>query len=181
MSKTKSIITSCICAAFLFLGAGCETLENLDPVAEYPTRQAGDQEPVYGKREGIFGKGGLFSASREAEEGQGKYGLGVNAFLWRASLDTLSFMPLESADPFGGTIITDWYVPDPSKNERFRANAFILDRQLRADGIRVSVFRQTLSKGGWTDAPVSQDTARQLEDTILTRARELRIAQAAAN
>ncbi|HET8727181.1 MAG TPA: DUF3576 domain-containing protein [Alphaproteobacteria bacterium] len=126
----------------------------------------------------IFGMDGLtFGGSQEQE--QGGSGIGVNSFLWRASLDTLSFLPVTSADPFGGVILTDWYAAPESPNERFKLNVYILDRQLRADGIRVSVFRQVLDPAaGWVDAPVSPETATSLENTILTRARELRVASA---
>src|SRR4051812_49578412 len=84
--------------------------------------------------------------------------IGVNAYLWRATLDTLSFMPLASADPFGGTIITDWYTPAGATNERFRAQAYVLGRQLRSDGVKVQLFRQTLERGQWVDSPVSAST-----------------------
>jgi len=111
-------------------------------------------------------------------EGGGGGGIGVNAFLWRASLDTIDFMPLVSADPFGGLIITDWLQPADTPDERVKAHIQILDTTLRADGVKVSVFRQVRGEeGGWLDAPVDRSTARALEDRILTRARELRIAQ----
>jgi hypothetical protein len=100
--------------------------------------------------------------------------LGVNAYLWRGALDTLSFMPLASADPFGGTIITDWYQPPSSPGERFKATAYILGRQLRADGVRISIFRQVLQNGQWVDAPVSASTTGDIENKVLARARELR-------
>ncbi len=107
-------------------------------------------------------------------------GLGVNAYLWRASLDTLSFMPLASADPFGGVIITDWYQPPAGAGERFKATAYILGRQLRADGVKVSVFRQVARGGTWVDAPISPVTTSEIENKVLARARELR-SQVAAN
>ncbi len=107
-------------------------------------------------------------------------GLGVNAYLWRATLDTLSFMPLASADPFGGVVITDWFSPAAAQGERFRATAYILGRQLRSDGVRVSVFKQELRGGGWQDAAVAPSTAAELEDKVLARARELR-GQTASN
>ena len=101
-------------------------------------------------------------------------GVSVNAYLWRGALDTLSFMPLASADPFGGVIITDWYTPAGTTGERFKATAYILGRELRADAVRVALFHQ-ISKGGqWIDAPVSVGTQTELEDKVLTRARELR-------
>jgi hypothetical protein len=100
--------------------------------------------------------------------------LSVNAYLWRGALDTLSFMPLVSADPFGGTIVTGWFQPTQVKDERFKATAYILGRELRADAIKISLFRQTLQNGQWVDADVSSETTGELEDKVLARARELR-------
>ena len=102
--------------------------------------------------------------------------LGVNSYLWHASLDTLSFLPLVSADPFGGVIISEWYVSPTSPNERLKVTVYIMDRALRADALKVVVFRQTRSGAGWADALPGADTAHKLEDSILTRARELRLA-----
>ncbi|MBY0329348.1 MAG: DUF3576 domain-containing protein [Acetobacteraceae bacterium] len=112
--------------------------------------------------------------ARDAAAAGGTSGMSVNAFLWRATLDTLSFMPLASADPFGGTIITEWYSPPAADGERFRAQAYVMGRQLRSDGVRVQVFRQVLNRGQWVDAPVSTATNAELEDKVLARARELR-------
>jgi hypothetical protein len=89
-------------------------------------------------------------------------------------------MPLASADPYGGVIITDWYSAPQSPDERMKLTIYILDRRLRADGIRVAVFRQTKVATGWVDAHVNPDTATKLEDAILTRARELRLASEGA-
>jgi len=102
-------------------------------------------------------------------------GIGVNSYLWRASLDTLRFMPLASADPFGGVIITDWYADPAAPGERFKATVYILDTRLRADALNVSIFRQTQVNGAWQDATVDPQTAVQIENQILTRARELRL------
>jgi hypothetical protein len=122
----------------------------------------------------VLGIGG----GNRGREGGGT-GVGVNSYLWRASLDTVSFMPLSSADPFGGVIITDWYAPPETPDERFKMNIYILDRELRADGLRVAVFRQNRAGGDrWTDAAVAPETAINLENQILTRARQLRIATA---
>ncbi len=125
----------------------------------------------------LFGPGGLFGSKAEKKDNSGT-GVAVNAFLWRASLDTINFIPLVSADPFGGVIITDWYTPAESPTERMKVQVTILDRELRADGVRVSVFKQTQSaKGaGWVDAQVDQRTNTDIENAILTRARQLRIA-----
>src|SRR5437868_15199630 len=89
--------------------------------------------------------------------------LGVNAYLWRGALDTLSFMPLASADPFGGVITTDWWQPQSAAGERFKATAYILGRQLRADALRVSIFRQVMENGQWVDVPVNQTTTAEIE------------------
>ncbi|HPN06625.1 MAG TPA: DUF3576 domain-containing protein [Hyphomonadaceae bacterium] len=101
--------------------------------------------------------------------------LGVNAYLWRASLDTLSFLPLVSADPYGGVIITDWYANPDKKDERMKATIYILDTRLRADGVSAAVFRETLANGVWTTASVSPDTNVALENAILAKARQLRL------
>ena len=99
---------------------------------------------------------------------------GVNAYLWRGAIDTLSFMPFASADPIGGIIITDWYQPPTTSGERFKATAYILGKQLRSDAIRVALFRQTLQDGQWTDALVAPNTAPEITGKILARARQLR-------
>ena len=116
------------------------------------------------------------TGSTAIESGSGKVTLGVNSYLWHASLDTLAFMPLSSADPFGGVIITDWYSAPDDSNERLKVTVYILDRRLRADGLKIAVFRQTRSGAAWADSAVNPDTAIRLEDAILTRARELRLA-----
>ena len=84
------------------------------------------------------------------------------------------FMPLASADPFGGVIITDWWTPPASPGERFKATAYVLSRQLRADGVRISLFRQVQQNGQWVDAPVDPSKPAELENMVLAKARELR-------
>ncbi len=146
-----------------------------------PTQEEVQKREMYKYGSMLGGEGGLnlLSSGKRADGEQGGGGLGVNSFLWRASLDTLSFMPIASADPFGGVILTDWYSPADAPESRFKVNVYILDRQLRADALRVSVFRQSRERGGsWHDTKVGADTSGQLEDTILTRARQLRVAQA---
>jgi hypothetical protein len=100
--------------------------------------------------------------------------IGVNAYLWRAALDTLSFAPMAQVDSNGGVIVTDWYTNPNSPNERVKVTASILDRDLRADALRVAASRQVLTNGIWVDAPVAAATVQRLEDIILTRARDLR-------
>jgi hypothetical protein len=102
--------------------------------------------------------------------------IGVNAYLWRATLDTLAFMPLASADPYGGVIITDWYINPEKPDERFKATVYILDSRLRADGLAVTVFKEVNNgAGGWTASPTSDQTSTDIENAILTRARQLRL------
>lgn len=129
----------------------------------------------------LTGEGGI-TLLGDKDEDEAKFagsGIAVNGYLWRATLDTLSFLPLASADPVGGVIITDWYENPETPGERFKVNATILDKRLRADGVRVTVFRQKLEgkKGSaWRDAPLDPAMGTKLEDAILTRARELKIA-----
>ena len=104
--------------------------------------------------------------------------LGVNSFLWRATLDTLNFMPLSSADPVGGVVISDWYAAPEKPDEHMKVTVYILDRRLRADAVKVSVFRQVRGATGWSDAQTNPDTGIKLENAILARARELRLASA---
>ena len=105
--------------------------------------------------------------------------IGVNAYLWRASLDTLSFMPLLQTDSNGGVIVTDWYINPAAPSERVKVTVTILDQDLRADGLRVGALRQVNQGGQWVAAPVQAATVQKLEDIILTRARDLRRAAVA--
>ncbi len=116
----------------------------------------------------------LVGVDRSATGGDDSLAGGVNAYLWRASLDTLAFMPMLSADAVGGSIITDWYQPVPSNLERFQVVCNILDRRLRSDSISVVVHRQVKENGEWVDAPVSSHTASDLTSKIQVRARQLR-------
>ena len=100
--------------------------------------------------------------------------IGVNSYLWRASLETLSFMPLLQADSVGGVLVTDWYSNPQNPNERMKLSVTILDQDLRADALRVSASREVLQGGAWVAAPVQAATAQKLEDIILTKARDLR-------
>jgi hypothetical protein len=100
--------------------------------------------------------------------------IGVNSYLWRAALDTVSFMPLVQADSNGGVIVTDWYVNPASPAERMKLTVSVLDQDLRADALRVAASRQISQNGQWVDAPVQAATVQKLEDIILTKARDLR-------
>ena len=100
--------------------------------------------------------------------------IGVNAYLWRGALETVSFAPLVSADSNGGVIVTDWYANPSNPNERVKLTVTILDQDLRADALRVAANRQVTQDGQWVDAPVQAATVQRLEDIILTKARDLR-------
>lgn len=186
IKTTRSLLNTCLGLAVAITVSAC-SLTDIKKEASYPTRPeaSGSDKIVYsndkkntiwGEDESITSK--LFSKDKD---GQGGTGIGVNSFLWRASLDTVSFMPLASADPFGGVILTDWYENPEKRGERFKLNVYILDRQLRADGIRVSVFKQRLDTSkNWRDMAVSKETGTDVENTILTRAREMRVNQVSA-
>lgn len=126
------------------------------------------REPAGFNPLGVFDGGSRPQGARPA--------ISVNGYLWRAALDTLSFMPLASADPYGGVIITDWYVNPEKPDERFKATVYILDSRLRADGLNVALFRQVRDpSGAWSDAQVNAQTEIDLENAILTRARQVRL------
>lgn len=178
----KSLVLAFLVSAVLGLGA-C-SMKDVKKEAVYPTRPPGTDKIVYSneKRDTIWGEGETMSShffgKKDKDSGSG---IGVNSFLWRASLDTLSFMPISSADPFGGVILTDWYENPDTPGERFKINIYILDKQLRADGVRAAVFKQKQAKGGaWKDAAVADSVATDIENTILTRARDLKATQKAA-
>ena len=174
-----SRISAFLCAAILTMTlSACSG--DIKREASYPTKpEHGMEDTVYSdqKRDTIWGKGKSGRDALFGNKSEDTSGIGVNSFLWRASLDTISFMPVKSADPFGGVILTDWYENPEKPGERFKLNVYILDRQLRADGIRVAVFKQVAGGQGWKDAKVTDKTSSDIETTILTRARELKVAQ----
>jgi len=186
MSGFQSIFRVLLGSLLMLAIAGCDgsdvTEKRTGPSGDRSRRDATTGLGGRNQEEGsLFGPGGLFGskADRNKADNPGT-GVAVNAFLWRASLDTINFIPLVSADPFGGVIITDWYTPAESPNERMKVQVTILDRELRADGVRVSVFKQQQQGrggGAWVDTQVDPRTNTEIENAILTRARQLRIAQ----
>lgn len=173
MSRRSVPIVFAAFAALMLLSAcgGAEADQ------QYPKTDDDRRKERVGKLTGDEGLVIMGTSDGEKKEA-GANPLGVNSFLWRGTLDTLAFMPLISADPWGGTIITDWYEDPKAQGERFKVNALILDRQLRADSLKISVFRQQKSATGtWEDAKVDTSMGRKLEDTVLTRARQLRVKQ----
>ena len=175
MMPRPRLLYPLLAAVALFGVAACSGVETKapeDPNANSPTevRQRGSTGKIFG--DDAFTLGGSGKAKEELDGGSG---IGVNSFLWRASLDTLLFMPVSSADPFGGVIITDWHTPaDSPPDQRFKLNVYILGRALRADGVRVAVFRQVREGEAWRDQPLDTKVASKIEDAILTKARQLR-------
>ena len=168
-----------VCKSVLALVAGLPLLAGCGSSRAPQNAEFTDPRNQPGTSGDLSGPAGVamdVTRSNDPKNLQGATSVGVNAYLWRGALETLSFMPLASADPFGGVIITDWYQPPSTPGERFKATAYILGRQLRADGIRVAIFRQTLQGGQWIDADVAPNTVTDIENKVLTRARELRAA-----
>ena len=162
-----------VAAAVVGVTASCSgiktkrsTQESIETVEEKRARATGK----------LFGDDALtLGGTERPADATGGGGIGVNSYLWRASLDTVLFMPVNSADPFGGVIITDWHTPqDAPPEERFKLNIYILGRALRADGVRVAVFRQVNDGQSWRDAAIAENVGTKIEDAILMKARQLR-------
>ena len=173
------------CAALAGLVAGCAGDYSPQERAEGP--RPGPERKFDPDAPTVFGEGGLSVGTLRSDGGvlgllggetEGGGRLPVNKYLWQASLDTLSFLPLASSDPFTGVIATDWSTTPQTPSERFKVTAFITSSELSAGSLRVATYREVRTEEGlWVPAPVSPDTARRLEDAILTRAREIRIAE----
>jgi hypothetical protein len=185
-TRNFSFLGRSLSAAAFLGGMALTACSNTPSTPADPAVLNGDEVSGAGYKQaggGLFGADGLAFGINKNPHGNSTgsgAGIGVNAYLWRGALDTLSFMPLSSADPFGGVIITDWYQPPGDTTERYKATAYILGQDLRADGVRVSVFKQVSQNGQWTDAEVAPGTNEEIEDKVLARARQLRV-QAATN
>ena len=161
---------------FALGAAGCSSTHS---EAKYPGSNRDEQtnaNDIYSQPDTILGKGGGIFGAMGKKDDSNSGGIGVNSFLWRASLDTVAFMPLASADPFGGVTLTDWYSPPETPGDRFKMNVLILGKQLRSDGVQVKVFKQSQKGGTWHDVATPADMGRKVEDSILTRARQMRVA-----
>jgi hypothetical protein len=162
-------------AAMIAMGGCSEKIKKETQFPEDPTHVRQRRGGSMISDEGGFSIFG--GSSKDESQAAGAGGIPVNSYLWRGALDTLSFMPILSTDPFGGVVATDWYAATPESNERFKLNVLILSATLRADGVRVTAFRQEKQENGqWKDVPANPKVAREFEDLILTRARELRVA-----
>ncbi|MEQ1864474.1 MAG: DUF3576 domain-containing protein [Micropepsaceae bacterium] len=163
-----SKFVSIACAALLLSACGSDP-ERPTPTVDVPPPAPAATKTAEAPSGSMFD---VFGSSGAKDE---RKGVAVNAYLWRASLDTLSFMPMEQTDPFGGTIKTGWYVPPATPNERLRVAIYILDSRLRADALRVSVFKEAKKPTGeWIDATVDPETVTKLENLILNKARALK-------
>jgi len=172
MSFASASRILCGLAAVAIAGCSGVTVEEPEAVRNEQTERIRQQYGTITGDEGLL----VFSSREREDQDGGGPSIGVNVYLWRAALETIDFMPLVQADPFGGVIITDWFSPPETPGERFKLTVYILDRVLRADAVKVAVFRQINGDGGWSDATVESTTGTGIEDSILTRARELRIA-----
>ena len=169
--RTAQIIIFFVFSAHIV--SGCSSLTSSDNIKyEYPETNEDERRIKRGK---LSGKGiTLFGGDKKNQSGGGAIiGTGVNNFLWRAALETVSFVPLASADPIGGVIITEWYSTD--EDERIKLNVFILDTKLHSKALKVSSFRQEKDDDEWEDAKTSVEFSTEIENKILARARELKV------
>ena len=173
--KNLNLFLCIVCIGSMAL-SGCGNVRTKNDEEIITKRER--QYKGYGK---FFGEDALLFGGHDKLQKKPDVGLGVNKFLWRATLDTLSFMPLQTVDPFGGVIVTDWYTDPNARSlkgkkheERVRVNVRILDRMLRADGLSITVFRQVFKNGRWVTAPVAKGTAEKLENAILKKARQFK-------
>ncbi len=153
----------------LALAGAVAACENATPAPEIYDKDVADV--TRDRRQSTIGD--LLEADRVDQDTGGN--LAVNKYLWRASLDTLAFLPLASTDPFSGVIATDWGVSPQAPEERYKVTAYVSSAKLEAQSLRVAVYREIRKDGVWTSAPVSADTPRKLEDSILTRARQIKV------
>jgi len=164
--RTSALVAAAIGICLTISGCSTMGAKSKAPVSANTTAPIDDNK---------ISLGGLFGGGKKTATYNEQAGIGVNAYLWRASLDTISFMPLKSADPWGGVIISDWYANPQKPDEQFKTTIYILDSRLRADALNVAVSKQVLVGGQWVPADVSQQTQLDIENAILSRARELRL------
>jgi len=165
-----------------FLLAACLSLAACDTGGKpsYPTaRYKGQTAPQYAETPSAVGGIHINGSGDAPQNAATDTHLGVNTYLWRAALEQVSYMPLISEDPVGGVIITDWYSAANAPNERFKLNVYIFGRDLTADSVRVSVYKQQRdANGNWSDATAATTDGASYQNAILARARQLNTAQA---
>lgn len=146
----------------LALVVACSNIQTTEPIEE--------EQPI----SVLTGKPGGFKLSDFVNNSTSESSMPVNAIAWRAALDIASLVPLADVDTFGGTIVTEWYSLADRPDERIKLTIFVVGRELRSDSISVRVHVQQRMADGWGEAVRDQALARQIEDLILARARELR-------
>ena len=127
---------------------------------------------------GLFGKKAsinLLGDENDSQQTSVGMGLPINPFLWRASIETINFMPLASTDPFAGTIITDWYTAENSFGERCKLNIFINGADMKTENLKVSSFCQSLKNNQWVNSPSNSENNTRLENAILNKAKKLKL------
>ena len=138
----------------------------------------GDAENRLRTGGGLLGKKGtatLFGKDKEISNQTTNLGMPINPYLWKASLNTIDFMPLSSTDPFAGTIITDWYTAETNQGERCKLNIFINGKDLKTENLKVSSFCQTLKNNQWVNEPSNKDENTKLENVILNEAKKIKL------
>lgn len=179
MPRSLFTVTAHIAAIGLVVVAGaglsaCSSWKNIQ--TEAPEVNPTDMPKGPGLLSGESGN--LLDAFKGSGNGQAteaNTNIGVNIYLWRAALESIAFMPITQADSNGGVIVTDWYSQPNQQDERVRANILILGKSLRAEALKVTLFRQQRVGNEWKDVVVSLATTTALEDTILTKARALKV------
>jgi len=182
-SIKKLILIIIMLTTFLFFSNSCSLddaeIVRAPPPEDIVMKRERERREASGNAEEDSLIGNLFkdmTGAGKENRSSGGTGIAVNTFLWRASLDSLSFMPLLSADPFGGVIITDWYSSSPTSKEKFKVVAYILDRELRVDALKISIFKKLKNEeGDWVDSKGNSSLKTKIEDAILTKARKYKI------
>lgn len=157
---------------------GCSGDMSAKPGQEVPMGRSETRKRDFGN---LFGEDFLVFGGPKKEGTPGMASATVNPFIWRASLDTIAFMPLASADALGGVIVTDWYTAPSSPHERLKVTIYVTNPQLRADAIKVTIYKQANKGGRWVNATADAASATEMENIILSKARQLRIKHLEAN
>jgi Domain of unknown function (DUF3576) len=177
VKSLKCLFAACVLAACVLL-EGCAATDTLSPSSSGETSGETTKQPPLLSREDrryknvgkLFGEQGLSLGAQEEETG-----IGVNAYLWRGTLDVLASFPLHTTDPFGGLVVTDWYTLHATPNEQFKVNVVILSRQLRSDGLTVRVLkREKMAGGAWKETAAHDSLQKRFKEVILLRARDLK-------
>ena len=175
--KKQTIRSFCISLAFFIL-TGCSQDLSPSPDQKVPIGRNEERKRNFGN---LFGDDFLLFGGPKKGVSPGTPSASVNSFIWRASLDTLSFMPLSSADAIGGVIVTDWYIAPHNPQQRLKVTVYVLNAQLRSDAVRVTIYKQLYKGGVWVNGTADAASATEMENIILSKARQLRLKYLADN